>query len=70
MPACLPAAGIDALKTGPLLHSYYSFSPHPGWRFVVIDGYDLSVLGWPPGHPAHEQAAQILNEKNPNQVGG
>ena len=48
--------------------SYYAFCPHPGWRFIVLDGYDVSVLGWPPGHPLHEQAQQILDERNPNQV--
>jgi len=48
--------------------SYYSFSPHPAWRFVVLDGYDVSMLGWPPGHPLHQQAAAILEERNPNKV--
>jgi len=63
-------AGIDLLKQDPSLpHSYYAYSPHPGWRFVVCDGYDISLLGWPSGHPLHERAASILNEKNPNKVG-
>lgn len=51
-------------------HSYYSVVPHPGWRFVVLDGYDVSLLGWPPGHPYHEAALKLLDEKNPNEVGG
>ncbi len=64
-------AGIDGFKEDPSLpHSYYAFSPHPDWRLVVLDGYDISLLGWPEGHPLHEEAARILHERNPNQVGG
>ena len=53
---------------GPGGASYYSFSPHASWRVVVMDGYDVSLLGWPPEHPLHQQALQILNERNPNQA--
>ena len=49
--------------------SYYSFSPHQAWRFVVIDAYDVSMLGWPEGHPLHTQAKAILDERNINEVG-
>jgi len=51
-------------------HSYFMFRPpvpHPGFRFVVLDGYDVSFLGWPAGHELHETAVSILNEKNPNE---
>jgi manganese-dependent ADP-ribose/CDP-alcohol diphosphatase len=48
--------------------SYYSFSPHPAWRFVIIDAYDISLLGWPDDHPRHLQAQAILDRENPNQV--
>lgn len=48
--------------------SYYSFSPHPGWLFVVLDAYDVSLLGWPEGHPHHLQAQAILEKNNPNKV--
>lgn len=48
--------------------SYYSFSPHPAWRFVVVDSYDISLLGWPDTHPRHLQAEAILAKENPNQV--
>ena len=49
--------------------SYYAFSPHGSWRFIVIDGYDVSMLGWPEGHPLHTQAKAILDERNINEVG-
>ena len=48
--------------------SYYTFSPHPDVVMVVMDGYDVSLLGWPPGHPLHVQAQAILDERNPNQA--
>lgn len=48
--------------------SYYAFSPNEHWRFVVLDGYDLSMIGWPATHPHHEAAVQILDENNPNEV--
>ncbi len=53
---------------GEATSSYYSFTPHRGWRFVVLDGYDCSILGWPPGHPLHEKAVAILDKRNPNKV--
>lgn len=40
---------------------------HQQYRFIVLDGYDISVLGWPEGHPHRDQALAILNEKNPNE---
>ena len=50
------------------VNSYYSFSPHKAWRFVVLDGYDVSMLGWPEGHALHKQAKAILDERNINEV--
>ena len=34
------------------------------------DGYDVSVLGWPAGHPLHEQAKSILAVSAPGGGGG
>lgn len=48
--------------------SYYSFSPQSAWRFVVIDAYDISLLGWPADHPRHKLAQAILDRENPNEV--
>ena len=49
--------------------SYYSLAPARGWRLLMLDAYDVSLLGWPPGHPHHAQAAAILDQRNPNEVG-
>lgn len=47
-------------------HAYYDFSPVPDYRFVVLDGYDISVIGWPENHPHSLEAAKCLETKNPN----
>lgn len=47
----------------PLAHSAACFLG------ATLAGYDVSVLGWPEGHPLHEEAKLILNERNPNKVG-
>ena len=48
--------------------SYYALAPAPGWRLLMLDAYDVSLLGWSPGHPHHAQAVAILDERNPNAV--
>lgn len=64
--------GIDAHKEAaavPGKHSYFTFKPPnctPQYKIVVLDGFDVSILGWPEGHPHHEQAREILEQKNPN----
>lgn len=65
----LPRERLNELLGIQGVTSYYSFSPHQSWRFVVIDGYDVSMLGWPEGHPLHTQAKAILDERNINEVG-
>ncbi|KAF9621084.1 hypothetical protein IFM89_016518 [Coptis chinensis] len=47
-------------------HTYYDFSPTPDYRFVVLDGYDISAIGWSHDHPKTMEALKILQEKNPN----
>ncbi|MBB3915012.1 metallophosphoesterase [Rhizobium fabae] len=40
---------------------YYSFSRH-GWRFVVLDGNEVSTFAPPEGHPHRTLAAEMLAE--------
>ncbi|KAK9813913.1 hypothetical protein WJX73_004524 [Symbiochloris irregularis] len=47
--------------------SYYHWSPHPQWRIVVLDAYDVSVWGWPPEDNRHKEALKILERYNPNE---
>lgn len=46
--------------------AYYEFSPIPEYRFVILDGYDVSTIGWPKDHPHTLMALQFLHQKNPN----
>lgn len=54
--------------SGNLPGSYYSYEPHPRWRVVVLDAYDVSILGWPEGHPNRQAAEEILHRNNPNKA--
>jgi manganese-dependent ADP-ribose/CDP-alcohol diphosphatase len=39
--------------------AYYTFS-RPGWRFIVLDGMDASIAGWPEGHPRRAEGEAVL----------
>ncbi|KAG2675999.1 hypothetical protein I3843_12G031700 [Carya illinoinensis] len=47
-------------------HAYFDFTPTPEYRFIVLDGYDISAIGWPQDHPNTLEAFNFLREKNPN----
>lgn len=46
--------------------AYYDFSPSPEYRIVVLDGFDISAIGWPLDHPKLIEAMEFLKKKNPN----
>lgn len=58
----LPLLKIPSLNG----HAYYDFCPISEYRFVVLDGYDISAIGWPQDHPNTIEALKFLREKNPN----
>uniref|UniRef100_A0A803JZD2 Manganese-dependent ADP-ribose/CDP-alcohol diphosphatase n=1 Tax=Xenopus tropicalis TaxID=8364 RepID=A0A803JZD2_XENTR len=45
----------------------YHFSPCPKFRFLLIDGYDLSPIGREKTSPKYDIALNLLKEKNPNE---
>jgi manganese-dependent ADP-ribose/CDP-alcohol diphosphatase len=45
---------------------FQSFSPAPGWRVIVLDAYDVAIIGRPPGSSEFNQAIDLLRSKNPN----
>jgi len=47
---------------------YYSFVPTEGWRCIILDSYDLSLLGVPKDDPNYLEALRILQERNKNNV--
>lgn len=58
---------ISLLKMpSPIGCAYYDFSPTPEYRFIVLDAYDISAIGWPQGHPKTSSAMELLQAKNPN----
>ncbi|NXU47684.1 ADPRM diphosphatase, partial [Turnix velox] len=44
----------------------YHFSPATRFRVVVLDAYDLSILGREPDSPRYRESLRLLREKNPN----
>eukprot|EP01025_Chloroclados_australasicus_P014353 TRINITY_DN16719_c2_g1_i2.p2 TRINITY_DN16719_c2_g1~~TRINITY_DN16719_c2_g1_i2.p2 ORF type:complete len:320 (-),score=18.40 TRINITY_DN16719_c2_g1_i2:1016-1975(-) len=47
--------------------SYYSVELCDLWRLIVVDGFDVSSIGWPKDHPHTKLANQILDTMNPNE---
>lgn len=45
--------------------SYRAWSPHPRWRFVMLDPFFISTIGWPDGHPNAMAAWKLLDMHNP-----
>ncbi|KAM8945704.1 manganese-dependent ADP-ribose/CDP-alcohol diphosphatase-like [Pelodytes ibericus] len=45
----------------------YHFSPFPKFRFLLIDCYDLSVIGRDPESILYGKSLKLLKEKNPNE---
>ncbi|XP_071709796.1 manganese-dependent ADP-ribose/CDP-alcohol diphosphatase [Rutidosis leptorrhynchoides] len=61
--ALLPLLNIH----GDDARAYYDFSPIREYRFVILDAYDVSAIGWPIDHPNTVKALNLLNTKNPNE---
>jgi manganese-dependent ADP-ribose/CDP-alcohol diphosphatase len=46
---------------------YYDWTPYPGWRFIVLDSYDVSLIGY--SSPSLlEEAKHTLSHNNPNDL--
>ena len=46
---------------------YYDWTPHPGWRFILLDSYDVSLIGYSTEQHLM-QARSILKKNNPNDL--
>ena len=46
---------------------YYEFSPVKGWRFIMIDSYDVSLIGYS-SELNLKEANRILSKHNPNDL--
>mmetsp|Transcript_32686 Transcript_32686/g.75234 ORF Transcript_32686/g.75234 Transcript_32686/m.75234 type:complete len:446 (-) Transcript_32686:783-2120(-) len=45
---------------------FYSFRPHEGWRVVVLDPYQIALIGHAEEDPRRLEAVALLAERNPN----
>eukprot|EP00565_Helicotheca_tamesis_P004562 CAMPEP_0185727700 /NCGR_PEP_ID=MMETSP1171-20130828/3329_1 /TAXON_ID=374046 /ORGANISM="Helicotheca tamensis, Strain CCMP826" /LENGTH=302 /DNA_ID=CAMNT_0028396325 /DNA_START=222 /DNA_END=1127 /DNA_ORIENTATION=+ len=45
---------------------YYSFSPHPNWKMIVLDPYQLSLMGLEQDDPRRIEAVNMVCTQNPN----
>jgi manganese-dependent ADP-ribose/CDP-alcohol diphosphatase len=52
----------DDLSTRPL---YYSFSPHPGWRIIMLNGYEVSTA-LPAGSKGRIEAEKLIRKNHPH----
>eukprot|EP00966_Prymnesium_polylepis_P310339 7170082-Prymnesium_polylepis.1 len=48
--------------------SYYAFVPHAGWRILVLDTFQESLIGWPEGDVRRVRATTAIKAHNPNDV--
>eukprot|EP00698_Gefionella_okellyi_P001645 TRINITY_DN11548_c0_g1_i1.p1 TRINITY_DN11548_c0_g1~~TRINITY_DN11548_c0_g1_i1.p1 ORF type:complete len:321 (-),score=46.89 TRINITY_DN11548_c0_g1_i1:149-1111(-) len=51
--------------------AYYHFSPHPGYRFIALDSFDIGLFGYPSDHasksPAHARQVMLAGRKRYNE---
>ena len=45
---------------------FFAFSPHPRFKFIVLDSYDISICGREEADREYDEAKKILSLKNTN----
>ncbi|XP_018617135.1 manganese-dependent ADP-ribose/CDP-alcohol diphosphatase isoform X2 [Scleropages formosus] len=66
--SALNSKGVCGAEEGAAGDSYwYDFSPAPRFRFVVLDAYDVSVIGRQERSERYGQALRLLLEHNDNE---
>ncbi|MGK0303890.1 MAG: manganese-dependent ADP-ribose/CDP-alcohol diphosphatase, partial [Planctomycetota bacterium] len=56
----LPFLRERVLRKLELESPYYDFAVGDTWRFVVLDGMDVSLYGYPKNHPKRREATRML----------
>jgi len=54
----------ELLQLYPQENGFYDFSPLSGWRFVILDGYEFSIIN----PDTREEALAYLSKYNPNDI--
>jgi manganese-dependent ADP-ribose/CDP-alcohol diphosphatase len=63
----IPQICISPSADGPTnFHFFQSFSPAAGWRLIILDAYDVSIIGRNPHSSEFKQAIDLLRSNNPN----
>jgi len=57
-------SSVNWLKHGD--REYHSFSPSPGWKVVVLDPYQIALIGHDDDDPRRLEAVDIMGRENPN----
>lgn len=60
----LPACGLKCFDGSGA--SYFSRSLAPGWEAVILDSYDIALIGYPEGEPHYARAIEIIQAQNPS----
>ncbi|XP_038065399.1 manganese-dependent ADP-ribose/CDP-alcohol diphosphatase-like [Patiria miniata] len=63
-PDVIPTTGSGAEG----LAAYYHFSPAPGFRIVVLDAYDQSIIGHAETCPIGQESLQLVRSINKNKL--
>jgi len=58
--------GLETPSAQPSPPAYFSFLPHPKWRIIVLDPYDISTISPASGNIDH--AFRLLQQNNPNDL--
>jgi len=56
-----PTQKQDVLQVFGLQKGYYEFS-RDGWRFIVLDGNEISLYAWPKSSPQYAQAMSMFDQ--------
>ncbi|XP_053269387.1 manganese-dependent ADP-ribose/CDP-alcohol diphosphatase [Pleuronectes platessa] len=61
-----PAGSLSADRAAPDIYAY-RFSPFPGFTFVVLDAYDVSLLGREESSEEYRGARDVIRQHNNNE---
>ena len=62
------ANAVPRCDEKPGSYAHHKHHPVMGWRFIVLDSFDVGVIGREKEDPSYQEAARILNANNPNNV--
>jgi len=52
-------------RLGPTFGGWHSYSPHPRYRFLILDAYEIAIIGISEGDANYAKAHAVLQANNP-----